>query len=89
MAAEDKANITVIGVRIRNPREDDDLGATEAVSTAPDLSVQLEVHRGEKFEVQGRQVDWWLYGKSLKSGKQGYIPSVCVVPLRDDLTAKE
>ena len=85
----DEKSVTVLAVRFHNPKEDDDLEAAEAVNTAPDLSVQLEVHRGQKFQVLGGDVDWWLYVTSLKSGEKGYIPSTCVVPLKENLSAQE
>ena len=83
---ENKKVLLVIAVNEHKPNEDDDLKAQEAVYTAPDLSAQLLVERGDKFEVLGGAVDWWLYVKHLASEDKGYIPSTCVVPLKDDLT---
>ena len=82
-------DLLVIAVSAHDPNEDDDLKAEEAVFTAPDVSAQMPVKRGEKFEVLGRDVDWWLYVKHLGSGEKGYIPSTCVVPLKDDLTNEQ
>ena len=87
--AEDKNVLVVIAFNDHKPNEDDDLESEEAVDTAPDLSAQLSVESGEKFEVLGRDVDWWLYVKRVSDGEKGYIPSTCVVPLKDDLTNEE
>ena len=89
MGEQAKKNLLVIAVAAHDPNQDDDLQAQEAVDTAPDISAQLAVKRGEKFEVLGRDVDWWLYVKYLGSEEKGYIPSTCVVPLKDDLTMEE
>ena len=87
--AEDKNNLLVIGVSAHQPNEEDDLEMQQAVDTAPDVSAQLSVALGEKFEVLGENVDWWLYVKCISSGEKGYIPSTCVAPLKDDLTNEE
>ena len=87
--AEDKNNLLVIGINVHKPNEEDDLGSQQAVDTAPDVSAQLPVALGEKFEVLGKNIDWWLYVKCMDSGEKGYIPSTCVVPLKDDLTNEE
>ena len=89
MAEEAEKSLLVIAVSAHDPNQDDDLEAEEAVFTAPDVSAQLTVKRGEKFEVLGRDVDWWLYVKHLGSEEKGYIPSTCVVPLKDDMTNEE
>ena len=89
MMNENPKSLIVIAVSDHNPSESDDLNREEVVFTAPDLSVQLSVQRGQKFEVLGRNVAWWLYVKSLDSKETGYIPSTCVVPLNDDITTEE
>ena len=89
MAVQDKNDLLVIGISVHKPNEEDDLESQQAVDTAPDVSAQLSVEVGEKFEVLGRDVDWWLYVKCISSGEKGYIPSTCVVPLKDDLTNEE
>ena len=86
---ESRKALLVIAVNEHKPKDHDDLETEEAVYTAPDLSAQLSVERGDKFEVLGGDVDWWLYVKHLGSGEKGYIPSTCVVPLRDDLDNDE
>ena len=87
--AEDKNNLLVIGINVHKPNEEDDLESQQAVDTAPDVSAQLPVALGAKFEVLGKNIDWWLYVKCMGSGEKGYIPSTCVVPLKDDLTNEE
>ena len=89
MGEQAKKDLLVIAVSAHDPNQDDDLKTQEAVDTAPDVSAQLIVKRGEKFEVLGRDVDWWLYVKDVSSGEKGYIPSTCVVPLKDDMTHEE
>lgn len=84
-----KKDLLVIAVTAHDPNQDDDLNAQEAVDTAPDVSVQLSVKRKEKFEVLGRNVGWWLYVQRVDNEEKGYIPSTCVVPLKDDLTHEE
>ena len=83
--------LTLLAVCGHNVQEDDDLEAAhvEAINSAPNFSVQLEVHRGEKFQVLDQDLDWWLYVTSLKSGEKGYIPSTCVAPLKENLSAQE
>jgi len=87
--AEEKNDLLVIGISVHRPNEEDDLESQQAVDTAPDVSAQLSVALGEKYEVLGKDVDWWLYVKCISSGEKGYIPSTCVVPLKDDLTHEE
>ena len=89
MTEQAKKNLLVVAVSAHDPNVDDDLEAAEAVFTAPDISSQLPVKRGDKFEVLGRDVDWWLYVKNVENEEKGYIPSTCVVPLKDDLTFEE
>ena len=86
---EYKKTLLVIAVSEHKPKDDDDLRTEQAVYTAPDLSAQLSVERGDKFDVLGGDVNWWLYVKHLGSGEKGYIPSTCVVPLKDDVTEEE
>lgn len=86
---ENKKTLLVIAVSEHKPKYDDDLKTEEAVYTAPDLSAQLSVERGDKFDVLGGDVNWWLYVKHLDSGEKGYIPSTCVVPLKDNVTEEE
>ena len=83
--AEDKNNLLAIGISVHKPNEEDDHESQQA----PYVSAQLSVALGEKFEVLGKNVDWWLYVKCISSGEEGYIPSTCVAPLKDDLTNEE
>lgn len=87
--AEGKKDLFVVAVQKHKPNEEDDLESEQAVNTSPDVAAQLSVEIGEKFEVLGRDVDWWLYVKHVGSGEKGYIPSTCVVPLKDNLTQEE
>lgn len=89
MGEETKKDLLVIAVTAHDPNREDDLKAQEAMDTAPDVSVQLSIMRKEKFEVLGRNVGWWLYVKHVDKEEKGYIPSTCVVPLKDDLTHEE
>ncbi|XP_029207815.1 multidrug resistance-associated protein 1-like [Acropora millepora] len=87
--AENENNLVVIAVNEHKRDVDDDKKTEEAVSTAPDASSQLTVGKGDKFDVLGGDVDWWLYVKRFGGEEKGYIPSSCVVPLKDDLTDKQ
>ena len=89
LMAKKQSDLIVIAVHNHNPKEDDDLQIKEIVSSAPDLFAQLPVQRGEKFDVLGRHVGWWLYVQHLGGSGKGYIPSTCVVPLKDNLTNEE
>ena len=89
MALNVERKLVVLAVSEHKPKEEDDLETQQAVDTAPDLSAQLSVAHGEKFEVLGRDVDWWLYVQRVSSGEKGYIPNTCVVPLKDNLTNEE
>ena len=53
MTEQAKKNLLVVAVSAHDPNVDDDLEAAEAVFTAPDVSSQLPVKRGDKFEVLG------------------------------------
>lgn len=89
MGEQTKKDLLVIAVTAHDPYQDDHLKAQEVVDTAPDVSAQLSVKRKEKFEVLGRNVGWWLYVRRVDNEEKGYIPSTCVVPLKDDLTHEE
>lgn len=81
-------NLVVIVLRSYYPELADDPDVEEASKTAPDQGVQLLAKRGKKFEVLG-PVGWWLYVKSLDTGEMGYIPSLNVAPITDDLSCEE
>lgn len=87
--AENENNLVVIAVSEHKLDIDDDKKTEEAASKAPDVSSQLTVEKGNKFYVLGGDVDWWLYVKRFGGEEKGYIPSSCVVPLKDDLTDKQ
>ena len=80
--------LLLLAVCDHNAQEDDEIEGTEATSFAPDVSAQLAVCTGETFSFSG-DVSWWLHVRSDKTGQQGYVPSTCVVPLREDLTPQE
>lgn len=87
--AENENNLVVIAVNEHKHDVDDDKKTEEAVSTAPDASSQLTVGKGDKFDVLGGDVDWWLYVKRFGGEEKGYIPSSCVIPLKNGLTDKQ
>lgn len=62
----------------------------ESINEAPSPAFQLSFTRGQTFEVVGSDiVNWWLYVKGVRGQDEGYIPSICFVPLRKDITSEE
>ena len=55
--ADDKRELVIIAITEHQPMGDD-LESQQAVDTTPDLSAQLSVETGERFEVLRR--DWRL-----------------------------
>ncbi|KAK2566616.1 Multidrug resistance-associated protein 1 [Acropora cervicornis] len=84
MTEETLKVLKVVAVSVHDPHHVDDSEHDDAALTAPDIASQLPVKTGDTFEVFGRDVNWWLYVKHLESEKKGYIPSTCVVPMKED-----
>ena len=84
-----KNKLLVIALSDYDPHKNDIPPHEEAIQTAPDASVQLSFKCGEKFEVAEGDLNWWLFVKSLKTEKQGYIPSTLVAPIKENLTEQE
>jgi hypothetical protein len=81
-------DLVVLAVQRYCPIEDDEPEYEEVEKTAPQLSAQLLIEKGKRYNVIG-SVDWWLYVKCMDTDKCGYIPSTFVVPLRSDLSTEE
>lgn len=86
---ENEKTLVVIAVSEHKPRNENDEAKEEVVDAAPDVSSQLVVKKGDKFDLLGGDLDWWLYVKQFGGEEKGYIPSYCVVPLKDDLTDEQ
>ncbi|XP_015764590.1 PREDICTED: multidrug resistance-associated protein 1-like [Acropora digitifera] len=89
MTEETLKVLKVVAVSVHDPHHVDDSEHDDAALTAPDIASQLPVKTGDTFEVFGRDVNWWLYVKHLESEKKGYIPSTCVVPMKEDAANEE
>ena len=89
MTEETLKVLKVVAVSVHDPHHVDDSEHDDAALTAPDIASQLSVKTGDTFEVFGRDVNWWLYVKHLESEKKGYIPSTCVVPMKEDAANEE
>ena len=49
-------------------------------------SDELSFSKGEELEITYISgSDWWWYGRSLLSGREGYIPSSCVLSMLESL----
>ena len=58
----------------------------DCLENAPTAQAQLSFYKGQCFEILTRNIkSWWLYVRCVSSQKEGFIPSICVVPLREDL----
>ncbi|XP_044166542.1 ATP-binding cassette sub-family C member 3-like [Acropora millepora] len=89
MTEETLKVLKVVAVSVHDPHHVDESEHDDAALTAPDIASQLPVKTGDTFEVFGRDVNWWLYVKHLESEKKGYIPSTCVVPMKEDAANEE
>ena len=89
MTEDTEKGLRVVAVSAHDPHQVDDHEQDEAALTAPDVASQLPVKTADTFEAFGRDVNWWLYVTHLESGKKGYIPSTCVVPVKDDSANEE
>ena len=47
----------------------------------PEVNVLLSFSRGERLRVLTDVLDWWILCKSLKTGKEGYVPTVYCAPI--------
>ena len=58
----------------------------DCLQNAPIAQAQLLFCKGQCFEILTTNIkSWWLYVRCVSSQKEGFIPSICVVPLREDL----
>ena len=79
-------DLIVLAVQRFYPSEDEE--PDEVDKTAPQLSAQMILKKGKKYQVVG-PVQWWLYVKCLDTEEYGYVPSTHVVPLKKDLSIQE
>ena len=58
----------------------------EQLKDAPDVQTLLSFNKGKCFEILTKNIkSCWLYVRCLSSENEGFIPSMCVVPLKEDL----
>ena len=58
------------------------------MQNAPDTSSQLSFSKGQCFELLDKDIKWWLFVRCVESQTEGFVPSICVVPIRMDLDIK-
>ena len=88
MAATVRKKVRVVAVQDFDPSQpNDSIFTQELVKDAPEAQVQLSFHKGQCFEVLTKNIKgWWLYVRCVSSDQEeGFIPSICVVPLKEDL----
>ncbi|KAK2566746.1 Multidrug resistance-associated protein 1 [Acropora cervicornis] len=87
MAGTTWKGVKVVAIRNFDPLENNDSFLTqEQLKDAPNVQNQMFFRKGQCFEILTKSVKcWWLYVRCPSSRKEGFIPSVCVIPLREDL----
>ena len=79
--------VKVVAIYDFDPSQTDGNILTEdCLKDTPTAEAQLLFHKGQCFEILTKNIkSWWLYVRCVSSQKEGFIPSFCVVPLREDL----
>lgn len=86
MAAVASAKVKVVAIYGFDPSQTDGTLTQDCLKNAPTAQAQLAFHKGQCFEILTKYVkSWWLYVRCVSSQKEGFIPSIYVVPLREDL----
>lgn len=90
MASTGWKGVKVVAIRNFDPLENNDSFLTqEQLKDAPNVQNQIFFRKGQCFEILTKSVNcWWLYVRCPSSRKEGFIPSVCVIPLREDLQSE-
>ena len=90
MAGTAWKGVKVVAIRNFDPLENNDSFLTqEQLKDAPNVQNQIFFRKGQCFEILTKSVKcWWLYVRCPSSRKEGFIPSVCVIPLREDLQSE-
>ena len=87
MAATGRKRVKVVAIYDFDPSQTDDgILTQEQLKDAPNAQSQLPFHKGQHFEILTKNIkSWWLYVRCVSSEEEGFIPSICVVPLKEDL----
>ena len=87
MATVISKKVKVVAIYDFDPSNSVGVLTKDCLENAPTTQAQLPFCKGQCFEILTRNVkSWWLYVRCLSSQKEGFIPSICVVPLRDGLS---
>ena len=87
MATAIPEKVKVVAIYDFDPSSTVDILTQDCLKNAPTAQAQLPFYKGQCFEILTRNVkSWWLYVRCVSSQKEGFIPSICVVPLRNDLS---
>lgn len=86
MATVVSKKVKVVAIDDFDPSQTDGVLTQDCLKNAPTAQAQLQCQRGQCFVILTKNVkSWWLYVRCVSSQNEGFIPSICVVPLRDDL----
>ena len=78
--------VRVVAIHDFDPRQADAILTQDCLKNPPNIQAQLPLSRGQCLEILTKNVkSWWLYVRCVFSEKEGFIPSICVVPLREDV----
>ena len=78
--------LKAVAIHDFDPSQSDGILTKDYLENAPHTQAQLPFHKGQCFEILTKNVkSWWLYVRCVSTEKEGFIPSICVVPLREDL----
>ena len=78
--------VRVVAIHDFDPLQADAILTQDCLKNPPSIQAQLPLSRGQCLEILTKNVkSWWLYVRCVFSEKEGFIPSTCVVPLREDV----
>lgn len=86
MQAMATKRVKVVALHDFDPSDTVGVLTQDCLENAPTSQAQLPFCKGQSFEILTRNIkSFWLYVRCVSSQKEGFIPSICVVPLREDL----
>ena len=78
--------VRVVAIHDFDPLQADAILTQDCLKNPPSIQAQLPLSRGQCLEILTKNIkSWWLYVRCVFSEKEGFIPSTCVVPLREDV----
>ena len=79
--------VKVVAVCDFDPSQNyDSIVTQEQLKDAPDGQTLLSFNKGQCFEILTKKIkSCWLYVKCVSFENEGFIPSMCVVPLKEEL----